>query len=353
MDNFTFTTLPYRVLFGEGKLTQLRSEVERLEIHRALVISTHNHRHLANQVSSLAGNYSAGVFSEAVMHTPLDVTLKALELAKTIECDGVIAIGGGSTIGLAKAIAVRLDCPQIAIPTTYAGSEMTPVLGETENGIKTTRREPKILPQTVIYDVNLSHKLPVNISITSGLNAIAHAVEALYSADANPITSLYATQGIQAFIEALPIINKDPDNLEARSKALYGAWLCGTCLAQAGMGIHHKLCHILGGSFGLPHAETHSIILSHAIAYNQTTATTAMLTVAKLFGETNASNAVYDFAQSLQAPSSLRDLGMPESGIVKAAALATQNSYPNPRALDTTAIEQLLRRAWAGEPPQP
>ena len=179
-----------------------------------------------------------------------------------------MALGGGSTIGLAKAIALRTDLPQIAIPTTYAGSEMTPILGETKDGRKTTQKSMKVLPEVVIYDVDLTMTLPAGLSGTSGINAIAHAVEALYAEDANPIISVLAEQSIAALGRALPQIAADPSDREARSDAQYGAFLAGACLGSVGMALHHKLCHTLGGTFDLPHSETHTIVLPHALAYN-------------------------------------------------------------------------------------
>src|SRR5262249_49398149 len=161
----------------------------------------------------------------------------------------------------------RTDLPQIVVPTTYAGSEMTPILGETAGGAKTTQKTLKVLPEVVIYDVELTLSLPVAISGVSGMNAIAHAIEALYAQDANPVIELMALEGIRALAGALPRIAEAPKDVEARSDALYGAWLCGVCLGSVGMALHHKLCHTLGGSFGLPHAETHTVVLPHATRY--------------------------------------------------------------------------------------
>jgi alcohol dehydrogenase class IV len=181
-------------------------------------------------------------------------------------------VGGGSTTGLGKAIALATGLDQIVVPTTYAGSEMTPILGQTERGVKTTQRSPAILPEVVIYDVDLTLTLPPALTATSGLNAIAHAVEALYAQDRNPIVSLMAEEGIAALARSLPVLVDAASDLAARSDALYGAWLCGACLGAVGMALHHKLCHTLGGSFDLPHAETHAVVLPHAVAYNSAAA---------------------------------------------------------------------------------
>ena len=200
------------------------------------------------------------------MHTPTDVTERGLARARELDADCLVALGGGSTTGLGKAIALRTDLPQVAVPTTYAGSEATPILGETVGGRKTTLRSPKVLPEVIVYDVDLTLTLPASLSATSGINAIAHAVEALYAKEANPVVSMLATAGIAALARALPRIAADLRDLDARSDALYGAWACGTCLGSVGMALHHKLCHVLGGTFDLPHAETHAVVLPHAVA---------------------------------------------------------------------------------------
>lgn len=348
---FTYTGLPARVVFGTGTLASLRAEVERLAITRALVLTTPAQLAHGRAASDRLGDRAAGMFHGAAMHTPVDVTRAALEVARELAADGVVAIGGGSTIGLGKAIAVRTGLPQVAIPTTYAGSEMTPILGETDAGQKTTRSSPDVLPETVIYDVELTLGLPAGLSGTSGINAIAHAVEALYTRDANPITSLLAEQGIAALGRALPAIAADPGDRGARTDALYGAWLCGMCLGAVGMALHHKLCHVLGGAFQLPHAETHTAVLPHAVAYNAAAAPEAMARIARALGVGGAARGLYDLAGAVGAPRSLAALGMPAGGLDRAADLAVANPYWNPRPLDRAAIRELLERAFAGAPP--
>jgi maleylacetate reductase len=285
------------------------------------------------------------------MHTPVDVTEAATRRAIELQADGLVAIGGGSTIGLAKAIALRTDLTQIVLPTTYAGSEMTPILGETKSGVKTTQRTPKVLPEVVIYDVDLTMTLPPALSATSGINAIAHAVEALYAQERNPIISLIAEEGIATLARALPKIVADPKHPQARFDALYAAWLCGTCLGAVGMALHHKLCHTVGGTFDLPHAEAHTIVLPHAVAYNSIGAPDAMARIAHALGTVDAAGGLFAFTGALGAKQALRDIGMPESGIDHAADLGSQNPYPNPRPIEREAIRALIARAWAGAPP--
>ena len=352
MTPFTYNGLPARVIFGSGTIGQLPAEIDRLGIKRILILATPQQKADAERTAASLGGKAAGVFAEAAMHTPVVVTGRAMTAVKALGADGTLAIGGGSTTGLGKAIALRTGLPQIVVPTTYAGSEMTPILGETKDGAKTTIRNVKILPQTVIYDVDLTLTLPTALSGTSGINAIAHAVEALYAQDRNPVISMMAEAGIRVLAKALPVISRSPLDKDARSGALYGAWLCGSCLGNVGMALHHKICHTLGGSFDLPHAETHSVILPHAVAYTAPAVPEAMAAIARALGCTDAAQGLCDLAGAVGAKRSLRELGMPESGIGRAADLALANPYWNPRPLEHDAIRALIARAWAGERPQ-
>ncbi|HET9625673.1 MAG TPA: maleylacetate reductase [Kofleriaceae bacterium] len=351
--SFVYAALPARVVFGNGTVARVREEAERLAISRALVITTPAQRAQGEAIAAALADRAAGVFAGAVMHTPIEVTERALAAMTELGADGVVAIGGGSTIGLGKAIAVRTGAPQLAIPTTYAGSEMTPILGETARGQKTTRSNLDILPETVIYDVELTLGLPAALSGTSGINAIAHAAEALYAVNGNPIVAIFAEQAIAALARALPVIARAPRDATARADALYGAWLAGTCLGVAGMALHHKLCHVLGGTFNLPHAETHTAVLPHAIAYNAAAAPAAMATIARALGRSDgdAARGLYELAGAVGAERSLAALGMPEDGLDRAAEIAAGNPYPNPRPIERAAIRDLLARAFTGAAP--
>jgi alcohol dehydrogenase class IV len=351
MEDFVYTALPMRVVFGRGTLARLAHEMRALGRSRALVLSTPPQRDQAEATAAALGGLSAGIFTEAAMHTPLEITARAVEQARALGADCTIAVGGGSTTGLGKAIALATDLDQIVVPTTYAGSEMTPILGQTEGGVKTTQRSPKILPEVVIYDVDLTLTLPPSLTATSGMNAIAHAVEALYAQDRNPIVSLMAEDGIAALARALPVLVRAPGDVSARSDALYGAWLCGACLGSVGMALHHKLCHTLGGTFDLPHAETHTVVLPHATAYNAPAAPDAMRRIARALGAENAAQSLFDLAGQLGAKRSLRDIGMPEDGLERATDLAVQNPYWNPRPIERDAIRSLLSRAFTGDAP--
>lgn len=348
---FTYTAHPSRVIFERGSIAQVAAEVERLGCSRALVLSTPEQRELADYVVGLLGPRCVGIFDQAVMHVPMDTVHAALEHAEAKGADCTVTVGGGSTIGLGKAIALESELPIIAIPSTYAGSEMTPIYGITDRGEKKTGRDLTVLPRTVLYDVDLTLTLPVELSMMSGLNAIAHAVEGLYAPDANPVMGMIAEEGIRALAEGLPAVRADAQDIGARLRCQYGAWLCSTVLGHLGMGLHHKLCHTLGGSFDLPHAPTHSIVLPHAMAYNRAAAPGAMQAVARALGVSDAPAGIYDLAVSLGVNMALRDLGMPEEGISRAAELAAQAQYPNPRPLETDALTALLHNAWAGNPP--
>jgi alcohol dehydrogenase class IV len=351
MKPFTYNSLPARVIFGSGTIAALGEEIKRLGCSRALILSTLQQQADAQALGDRIGPLAAGLYANATMHTPVAVTEEALAVARNLNADVTVALGGGSTTGLGKAIALRTDLPQIVIPTTYAGSEATPILGETRDGLKTTQRSLKVLPEVILYDVDLTLSLPPGLSATSGMNAIAHAVEALYAQDANPITSLMAQEAIRALAIALPVIVKDPANKEARSDALYGAWLCGICLGTVGMALHHKLCHTLGGTFDLPHAETHTVVLPHAAAYNAPATPAAMESLARALNTDDPVRGLYDLERKLGTPMSLQDLGMPQAGLDKAADLALANPYWNPRPLERSTIRALLDDAWAGRPP--
>jgi maleylacetate reductase len=262
-----------------------------------------------------------------------------------------VAIGGGSTTGLAKAIAFVSDLPILAVPTTYAGSEMTPIWGLTEKGRKTTGRDPRVLPKTVLYDPHLTLTMPPSLSATSGMNSIAHCVEALYAQEVNPIISMIAEEGIRALAESLPVIVKEPGNLEARGRALYGAWLGGMALGSVGMALHHKLCHTLGGSYNLPHAETHTVVLPHATAYNALAAPEAMARVARALSTESAAAGLYDLAAALGAPASLAEIGMKAADLDHAADLSVQDPYYNPSPITREGIRTLLGNAFEGRRP--
>ena len=351
MRDFVFQTRLPRVVFGAGALQHLPRELDALGATRALVLSTPGQIALAQRAAELLGPKAAGIFAQAAMHVPVEVARAARGEALRLGADCAIAIGGGSTTGLGKAIALESGLPVIAVPTTYAGSEMTIVYGLTEAGAKKTGRDPRVLPRTVIYDPELSLGLPFGITVVSILNAIAHAAEGLYAPDANPVIDLMAEEGIRLGASVLPTLQCAPRDVEARGEALVAAWLCGTVMGGITVGLHHKLCHTLGGSFGLQHAETHTVVLPQALAYNAPAAPQAMRRIAAALGTPTAAVGVFDLAARHGASTSLAAIGMREADLDRAADLAVQTPYPNPRPLDRASVRDLLQRAWEGARP--
>ena len=348
MRSFVYSGLPSRVVFGTGAVRQLAAEVERLGANRALLLSTPGR---AGMVATISKNLPlAGVFDKVVMHTPLAAANEARRLAAELKADCCIAVGGGSTIGFGKAIALTSGLPVLAVPTTYSGSEMTTIWGLSEGGAKKTGRDPKVLPKTVIYDPELTLDLPPAVSAASGMNAIAHCVEALYAHDGNPIVSLMAEEGIRALSKSLPAIVANPKDTAARSEALYGAWLAGATISTTSVALHHKLCHVLGG-LGLPHAETHSIVLPHAVRYNYDAAREAMTRVERAVGAQPAFDAIYELETKLPLPMKLSAVGMKEADLERAARIAAEAPYPNPRKVEYAPVLDLLRAAYEGRPP--
>lgn len=332
-------------------MARVGDELQALGLHRAIVLCTPDQSELADRVVTLLGPRAAGVYAQAQQHVPLETARQAQTLAKSLGADCAVAVGGGSTIGLGKAIALDSGLPVVAIPTTYAGSEMTSIYGITESGLKKTGRDARVLPRSVLYDPDLTQSLPVELSVTSGINAIAHAAEGLYASDGNPIIRLMAQEGIAALGRALPRIHRDPQDRQARHDALYGAWLCGAVLGNVSMALHHKLCHTLGGSFNLPHAQTHTVVLPHALAYNEAAAPEAMCGIAAALGGERAPAAIFDLARDNGAPVSLRALGLREQDLDRACDLALSNQYPNPRGLEREGIRALLQNAFEGRRP--
>ncbi|KWI47568.1 maleylacetate reductase [Burkholderia pseudomultivorans] len=355
MERFVYQGTPSRVVFEWDALAKLPDELTALGARRALILCTPEQRPLAERVGALLGERAAGICAQAVMHVPVEVARSARDAAAAADADCCVAIGGGSTIGLGKAIALESSLPILAVPTTYAGSEMTPIYGLTEGRLKRTGRDARVLPRTVLYDPSLTLSLPPGISAASGINAMAHAVEALYAVDANPVISLMAEESIRALGDALPTVVRAPNDRDARSRALYGAWLAGTCLGAVGMALHHKLCHTLGGTFNLPHAQTHAAMLPHTAHYNHAAAPAALRRVARALGGDDAADAgplLFRLNERLGIAPALAELGMPQDGLDEAADLACSNPYANPRPIERAAIRELLQRAWEGRAPR-
>jgi len=351
MKSFTYNAAASRIIFGVNAVESLGTEMQRLGAERGLVLSTPEQSSSAERIAALLGPRSAGIFAQATMHVPIETARAARAVARELKADCAVAIGGGSTTGLAKAIALESALPIIAIPTTYAGSEVTPIYGLTEGGIKKTGRDPKVVPRVVIYDPALTISMAMSLTLASGMNAIAHAAEGLYAEDSNPVISLIAEEGIRAMSTGLRRVGEAPDDLEVRSNCLYGAWLCGIVLGSVGVALHHKLCHTVGGSFNLPHAETHAVILPHALSFNAPAVPDAMQRIARALGAAHAARGLYDLGASLRLPQSLEAIGMKSQDLDRAAELALQSPYWNPRPFTRGEVRELLGRAYDGLPP--
>ena len=351
MQAFTFVGMPCRVIFGFGTISQVAEEMRTLGCSRALVLSGSHHAPTAQALVDQLGPLAVGLFCEAIVHTPIEVTERAVAAAKACAADCVVAVGGGAAVGLAKSIAYYTDLHQIVIPTTYSGSEGTPVIGQTKDGVKTTWRTVKVMAEVIIYDVDLTLSLSPQFTAASGLNALAHAMEGLYAVDANPIVSLIAEEGARAMARALPVLQRDPMDREARSDALYGAWACGSVMGAVSLGLQHKLSHTLGGAFDLPHAQTHAIMLPYTAAYNAPAAPEAMARLARALGVEDAPRGLYDLARTLGVPASLKEIGVPLDGLKRVADLAVAAPYPNPRPLTHEGIMGVLQAAYEGRRP--
>ncbi|MBR8638721.1 maleylacetate reductase [Streptomyces tuirus] len=353
-DDFSHETRPVRVVFRPGAaVTATPGEAARLGLRRLLVVCGGRGEPVARAVADALGDACAGVHAEARMHVPVEDAVRAVAAVRAAGADGCVAVGGGSAIGLGKAIALRTGLPLIAVPSTYSGSEMTPVWGLTEHGSKRTGRDPVVQPRSVVYDPRLTLSLPVPLTVTSGVNALAHAVEALYAPDASPLISVMAEEGVRAMAEALPRLAADPKDLDARGRALYAAWLCGACLGATTMGLHHKVCHVLGGTSGLPHAETHTVVLPYALAYNAPAVPRALTVLRRALDAEDVPRALWELAGRLGAPRSLAELGLREGDVTSAANRVAGEPYANPRPMTVDGVRAVLRAAFEGVPPEP
>lgn len=349
---FDHRTLGQRVRFGAGGATDaLAAEVEEGGWRRVMVIAAPAEAEVARRVT--AGLPVAHLHDEVVMHVPVPVAERARAAAAACGADALVSIGGGSTTGLAKAVALTTGLPVVAVPTTYAGSEATDVWGLTEGTTKTTGVDPRVLPRTVVYDAELTLSLPVGLSVASGLNALAHCVDSMWSPRADPINQALALEGVRTLREALPRIVADPVDPAGRDGALHGAYLAAVAFASAGSGLHHKICHVLGGRYDLPHAPTHAVVLPHVLALNGPGAPDAERRLAQAFGADSALAGLQDLRARLDAPRALRDHGLAETEVADAARAVLPSVPPsNPVPVTVEVLEGLLHRAWEGSEPR-
>jgi alcohol dehydrogenase class IV len=337
--------LACRVLIGTGARHDIPDEAARLG-DRVLLVATGSAGAAADDLADALGDRLVARFDRPVVHTPVEVTARAMDLVTAGAPDLVVAIGGGSAIGLAKAISARTGLPQIAVPTTYAGSEVTGVLGETEHGVKRTRRDPALAPGTVVYDAELTVGMPAGLTRTSALNALAHAVEALWAPDATALTDALATESVELFLAQLPAALADGADLAARGRLQQAGWLAGLCLAQTRMGLHHQLAHALGGAFDLPHAELHAMLLPHVMAFNLPAAPAAADRLTRAV-RSDPVAAVRALARGHDGPRTLADLGVPREALPAVAERIAAEPYPNPRAFDADGLLRLLEQVWS------
>jgi maleylacetate reductase len=328
---FEFAGLPARVVFGAGSAARLPDELDRLGLRRVVVISTPGQKALADDVAVRLGERGLGTYSHAVMHVPVAVSAAAVAHVREAGADGCVTVGGGSATGLGKAVALQTGLPLVALPTTYAGSEMTPVWGLTDERGKRTGRDPRVAPRTVVYDPDLTTGLPPEISVTSAVNAMAHAVEAGYAPDGSPLTDLMAAEATRSLLAGIDALLGAPDTVTARVDLLRGAWLAGNCLGATTMGLHHKLCHLIGGLYDLNHAWTHTVLLPYVMDFNLGTG-----------AELTALLKRHGFHRSLA------DLGLPAEGIEAVTEAAAAASYANPQPVNPDAVRAILTAAYRG-----
>ncbi|MEY3710075.1 MAG: hypothetical protein RIQ67_1715 [Pseudomonadota bacterium] len=351
MLDFSYRALPWNIIFGVGASARLPQELEKLGLKKVLVLTTPHQAADGEDIVKLLGEKAVGLYDKAVMHVPIETANDALAQAERLGADCTVSIGGGSTTGLGKALALKADIPNIAIPTTYAGSEMTNVWGITEGGRKVTGRDERVVPNLVIYDPKLTLTLPATLAGPSGLNAMAQADVNVAGRTLSPIVATMALEAIRVLAGSLPRIIEAPEDMEARSQALYGACLAGGALGTGATGLHHRLCHTFGGTFNTPHAETHTILLPHSVAYNAQAAAEGTRLIAEALGTKNAANGLFALAKKVGAPTALKEIGIHEKDLDKAAAIATETPINNPEPVTQKRIRELLQNAWEGESP--
>ena len=342
---FTHDVPPQRVVFAPGALARVAQEAERLNIGRALVVATPGSgARLGNKVSDILGSRSAGLHAQAVIHVPKAVAETGLKAALETKADGIVAVGGGAAIGLAKAIALQTALPILALPTTYSGSEATPIYGMTDGERKITGRDVKVVPRTILYDPDLTLGLPAAVSAASGMNAIAHCVEALWVDGRTPITVGLASEAMRRFAQGLPVVVADGSNAAARADCLIAAWLAGTVLC-AGTALQHKLAHMLGG-LGLPHAEAHAIILPHVMRFNLEDAPEAKGRLAEALGAGDPADAIARMLKKFPIPERLREIGFDVGKTDFIADEVAAGAIVAPRPATASAVRDLLVAAY-------
>lgn len=347
---FVHEGVPIRVVFGAGVRHSLADELDRLGLSQVVLIASESSRDEADTMVTALDHRLTWRVDGVRQHVPAELAQQVTEDATRVGADGVVTIGGGSAVGLGKALAVS-GLPLVAVPTTYSGSEMTPFWGMTTAGRKEVRRDAAVVPKTVLYDPELTYHLPAHITAASGMNALAHCLEGLWASGASPLTEPLALDAARALCGSLPVAVVEPWDPKARGRAFVGACQAGVVLAGAGTGLHHRLCHVLGGRYDMPHAQTHAALLAHVVAFNEPALGSLGARMAVAVGSGRASTAVYDLGVRMGLTMALGELGMPESAIVDVAAEVAAAPPVNPRPIDEAALRSLLKAAREGDGP--
>lgn len=384
MDTFHYTFFAQEVVFGPGSVAQLGELAERFGWRRMMLCTTERFRSRGRvaPIEAILGERLVVTYEHVEPHVPEGVVVEATALAAEHAVDAVIGLGGGSAVGTAKAVSMALEelrtghparaaapidqplIPVIAIPTTYAGSEMTPVYGVTRHsdGLdrKVTVSDPKIAPKLVIYDSLLTLDLPARVTAGAGINAVAHCIEALYSITRNPLSTAAALTGLRAIAHALPQCVANGADVEARSEMLAGSFLAGTALSNVAMGLHHGICHVIGGATGAAHGDANSVMLPHVMHFNLDATAPQLAQAADAMGipvagrgveeaAACAAQLVADWVEQMRLPGRLRDIGVREEQLPELAQMAFANRtvQNNPKPItDVAQLEDLLRHAW-------
>jgi maleylacetate reductase len=342
---FTHDVPPQRVVFASGALARVGDEAARLNFSRALVVATPGSgARLGQKVVELLGARAAGLHAQAVIHVPKAVAEAGLQAARDTMTDGLVAVGGGSAIGLAKAIALQTALPILAVPTTYSGSETTTIFGVTDGARKVTGRDVKVLPRTIIYDPDLTLSVPAAVSAASGMNAIAHCVESFWADGRTPVTLALASESMRRFAKSLPAVIADGSDRAARSECLIAAWLAGSVLSVSN-GLQHKLAHVLGG-LGLPHAEAHAIILPHVTRFNLAAAPEAKMRLQEALGSDDPADGIAAMLKKFPIPHRLRDIGFDSAKVDFVAGEIAALSIATPRPVTASDVRELLAAAY-------
>lgn len=350
---FDFKSLAIRIRFDVDAAAVLACEADRVGISRPLFVAMPGERS-RKEAEAFVRVFAPGktaVFSDAKVHVPTEILEAALAAYDAAGADGVIAIGGGSAIGLGKLVAFRRGAKSIVIPTTYSGAEVTPFNAVTRDGVKTQIRDDAVTPALVLYDIGLTLGLPMRIAVPSMMNALAHAVEALYAPDGNPLVSLEAEEALRCGVPALERLAADPESRAVRRDLLFASMLAGRASAVTTMALHHKLCHVLGGAHDLNHADVNAVILPHALCYNAPGAPEAMARIGRALATRTPAARLFDIAKEAGAPVALRDIGMRESDLEPALEIALAQKYENPVPLEAKGLRKLLNDAYRGVRP--